>query len=76
MPYRDDAADARAHRARLRHGVLTPLTAIRARSQMVDCAVRRSPSLAAGEREAMLAHLAGVAAILAAVDGAGDDARP
>ena len=80
MPRRDDAADARADRARLRHDVLTPLTAIRARAQMVDRAARRSATLADGEREAMLANLAaveaGVAAILLVVDGMGGDAGP
>ena len=54
-------------------------TAIRARAQMVDRAARRSATLADGEREAMLANLAaveaGVAAILLAVDGIGDDTK-
>jgi hypothetical protein len=73
-------ADPRAPLDRLRHDLLTPLTVIRGRAYLLGRAVRRSPTLADGERGRLLAELAAidaaVAALVAVVDEAGSDDAP
>ena len=60
MPRPDDADDVPQPDAldQLRHDLKTPLTTIRARSQLLGRAIRRSPSLTDDERARMLETLA------------------
>ena len=67
MPDVDDASDEFVYDAadQLRHDLLTPVTTISARAQLLARDLRRSPSLDEGERVRLLA---GVAAIQTAVE--------
>jgi signal transduction histidine kinase len=68
-----DAAD------QLRHDLLSPLTTITARSQLLARAIRRSPTLTDEERVKMLVGITAietaVQTLCAVIDAIGDEAR-
>jgi signal transduction histidine kinase len=68
-----DAAD------QLRHDLLSPLTTITARSQLLARAIRRSPTLTDEERVKMLVGITAietaVQTMCAVIDAIGDEAR-
>ncbi len=68
-----DAAD------QLRHDLLSPLTTLTARSQLLARAIRRSPTLTDEERVKMLVGITAietaVQTLCAVIDAIGDEAR-
>jgi signal transduction histidine kinase len=79
MPLPDEAQrePASTSRNQLRHDLITPLTTIHGRAQLVARAVQRSPSLTAEERAGMLGSLATIEAavrvMLTVIDGMSRD---
>jgi signal transduction histidine kinase len=79
MPLPDDAPrePAATPRDQLRHELITPLTTIHGRAQLVARAVQRSPSLTEEERAGMLASLATIEAavrvMITVIKGMGRD---
>jgi K+-sensing histidine kinase KdpD len=78
MSATDDAADGIHHAPldQLRHDLKTPLTTIHGRAQLLDRAIRRSPSLPEDERARMLATIivieAAVRAMVPLIDSLGE----
>ncbi len=78
MSAADDASDGinDAPLDQLRHDLKTPLTTIHGRAQLLDRAIRRSPSLPEDERARMLAAIvaieAAVRAMVPLIDSMGD----
>ena len=81
MPEADDAPDAFVYDAadQLRHDLLSPLTTISARTQLLARDLRRSPTLAEEERTRMLSGIVAietaVQAMCAVIDAMGDASR-
>ena len=77
----DDSPDGVVYDAadQLRHDLLTPLTTISARTQLLARDLRRSPTLAEEERGKMLASItaieAAVQTLCAVIDAMGDEGR-
>jgi signal transduction histidine kinase len=81
MPAADDSPDGRGSEAdeQIRHDLLSPLTTISARTQLLARDIRRSASLAEDERVKMLAGITAIEAevqTLCAVIDAMGDGRP
>ncbi len=74
----DDSPDGFVHDAadQVRHDLLSPLTTISARTQLLARDLRRSPTLAEHERVRMLASITAMAAevqtLCAVIDSMGD----
>jgi nitrogen-specific signal transduction histidine kinase len=64
LPSDDRPSSAYGPSDQLRHDLKSPLTTIHARAQLLERAVRRSPSLADEERARMLAGLAEIEAVV------------
>jgi K+-sensing histidine kinase KdpD len=84
MSAADDASDGinDAPLDQLRHDLKTPLTTINGRAQLLDRAIRRSPSLPEDERARMLATVLAIEAAVRAmvplidsVSDAGNDGK-
>jgi K+-sensing histidine kinase KdpD len=81
MSATDDASDGINHAPldQLRHDLKTPLTTIHGRAQLLDRAIRRSPSLPEDERARMLAAVvaieAAVRAMVPLIDSLGEAAN-
>jgi K+-sensing histidine kinase KdpD len=69
MSATDDAADGITHAPldQLRHDLKTPLTTIHGRAQLLDRAIRRSPTLSEDERARMLAAVVAIEAAVRAM---------
>jgi K+-sensing histidine kinase KdpD len=84
MSVADDTSDGinYAPLDQLRHDLKTPLTTIHGRAQLLDRALRRSPSLPEDERARMLAAVVAIeaavramVALIDSMDDAGNDGR-
>jgi signal transduction histidine kinase len=71
MPTADDSPDGFVYDAadQLRHDLLTPVTTISARIQLLARDIRRAPSLTDAERTRMLTAIASVESALQAMCG-------